>query len=558
MPLNPYQNIERLKKSDQITISGRQISFGNCATWSLTLLTFASSCNNSVKLPPADSSGRPNIIFIMSDDHAYQAISCYGSKIIQTPNIDRIAREGVIFQNSFVTNSICAPSRAVMLTGKYSHMNGLRDNQDVFNSKQQTYPALLRKAGYFTAMIGKWHLKNLPEGFDYWNVLPDQGDYYNPDFIGMNGDTVKYKGYATDLITDMVIEQLDKRNKNKPFCILYHNKAPHRNWMPAIRHLGAFSDSVFKLPETFYDDYSNRSSAAAEQDMRIEDMFLSMDMKLMPGYYAKDTNSGGNPEFDPVAEWSREYNRLSPEEKKEWDAYYLPVNEEFKSSGLKGKALIEWKYSRYMEDYLGTLLSVDENIGRLLDYLDKNGLAGNTILVYTSDQGFYLGEHGWYDKRFMYEQSLRMPLVMRYPKEIKAGQVNHDMVLNLDFAPTFLDFAGVEIPGDIQGNSFRKLITEDKHSNWRNSIYYHYYEFPQGWHSVKRHYGIRTEKYKLIHFYNDINEWELFDLENDSLEINNLYQEPGYAAVVVNLKQQLDSLRSFYGDTLINSNDNFY
>jgi arylsulfatase A-like enzyme len=491
-------------------------------------------------LPP------PNIVFIMTDDHALEAISVYGSRLVQTPNIDRIAREGVLFKNSFVTNSICAPSRAVLLTGKYSHLNGLRDNRDHFDGAQQTFPKLLQEAGYRTAIIGKWHLKTAPTGFDYWNILNDQGEYYNPQMI-KNGDTLLYSGYTTDLITDLSLEWLEQRDTSRPFCLLYHHKAPHRNWMPNTKHLHLFQEDL-PLPETFWDDYATRSAAAREQDMRIEDMFMSMDMKLMPEDFGGiDPGSGGaGPGFNPVNNWLNDYRRLTPEQKAAWDAHYDEVRRDFREKRLSGKALAEWKYQRYIKDYLRCIVSVDENIGRLLDFLGQKGLSDNTIVIYTSDQGFYLGEHGWYDKRFMYEESLRMPLVLRYPAMIKPGAIIEAMALNLDFAPTFLDFAGVSVPEDMQGRSLRPLLIGATPADWRREMYYHYYEYPHGWHSVKRHEGIRDQRYKLIHFYHDIDAWELYDLDKDPTEVNNVYDQPEYAAVTAGLKVKLDSLRAHF------------
>ena len=494
----------------------------------------------------SSSNKRPNIIFIMSDDHAEQAISCYGSKLIQTPNIDRIANEGIQFNNSFVTNSICAPCRAVLLTGKYSHVNGLKDNRDTFDGSQQTFPKLLQKAGYQTAIIGKWHLKSTPTGFDVWKILRGQGQYYNPTFYDQNEEK-QVDGYVTDIITDIAIDVLENREKNKPFCLLVHNKAPHRNWMPNLKYLKEYENVELPLPETFYDDYSTRSAAAKEADMRIENMFLGFDLKVNPNDFDKDTGSGGSGKVTGEKR-SGYLDRLTNEQKKTWDAHYDKISADYRKANRKGKELLKWKYQRYMKDYLRCILSVDENVGRLLNYLDESGLAENTIVVYTSDQGFYLGEHGWYDKRFMYEESLSMPLVMRYPKEIKSGQVSDDMVLNLDFASTFLDYAGVDIPADLQGESFRSLAQGKNPADWRTSMYYHYYEYPHGWHSVKRHYGIRTERYKLIHFYNDIDAWELYDLKKDPHELNNVYDSSEYAKLVKELKEELDRLRDKYGD----------
>ena len=439
---------------------------------------------------------RPNILFIMSDDHAEAAISAYGSELIETPNIDRIAREGVLFRNSFVTNSICAPSRAVLLTGKYSHENGLRDNRDTFDGSQMTFPKLLQEAGYETAIVGKWHLKSQPTGFDDWRILIGQGQYYNPVFLE-NGVEVAHTGYVTDLITDFALDFMTGRDTSKPFALLYHHKAPHRNWMPSLKHLEMYQDRDLPVPETFYDDYAGRP-AAAGQDMRIADMWLSVDMKLHEESYGDETGTGGNAEFDPTQSWKDTYARLTDEQRTRWDAHYGPINDAFRESPPEGRELAEWKYQRYMKDYLRCVASVDDNIGRVLDYLDDAGLTDNTIVIYTSDQGFYLGEHGWYDKRFMYEESLSMPLVMRYPGEIEAGRVAEDLVLNLDFAPTLLDYAGVDVPSAMQGRSLRNLARGTRDSVLRDAFYYHYYEFPHGWHRVQKHYGVRTDRHKLI------------------------------------------------------------
>ncbi len=472
---------------------------------------------------------QPNIIFIMSDDHAERAISSYDSTLVMTPNIDRLANEGIRFENSYVTNSICAPSRAVLLTGKYSHINGKRDNRDVFNPDQMTFPKLLQEVGYQTAVIGKWHLKSLPQGFDLWKVLKGQGRYYNPVFYEQ-GDTVTYEGYTTDIITDLALDFLDKRDKDRPFCLLFHHKAPHRNWMPAPRHIGMFKDRKFVLPETFYDDYKTRELTAGTQDMEVKNMYQGYDMKIhfLEGEREPYSGGGKSRNFDGTNSWKNVYNALTPEQKEVFDSYYDKVNEEFRNSDLSGKELEEWKYQRYMEDYLACIVAVDENIGRVLDYLDKNHLDENTIVVYTSDQGFYLGEHGWFDKRFMYEESFKSPLLIRYPKKIKGARVEDKFVMNLDFAPTFLDYAGVEIPEDVQGSSLRSIF-EEKDENWRQSVYYHYYAYP-AWHDVPKHDGIRNKKYKLIHYY-EINVWELFDLENDPHELNNVYDDDEYAHV---------------------------
>ncbi|PXY01224.1 sulfatase [Marinifilum breve] len=489
---------------------------------------------------------RPNIIFIMSDDHAYQAIGAYGSKMNETPNIDRLANEGMRFDKAFVTNSICSPSRAVVLTGKHSHLNGVRDNINVFDSTQQTYPKLLQKAGYETAVIGKWHLKSQPTGFDYWKVLPDQGHYYNPDFRTPEG-IVQEQGYVTDIITDMALEWLDvKRDKAKPFMMMYHHKAPHREWLPAMEHLTDFKADLIAEPESLFDDYKGRGRAAKEAEMKISDhMGLSNDNKMDP----KIVKSLGFEQFMGWYEGAYRNNlaRMTEKEKAAWNKVYGPINRDFEKNTPRGKDLIRWKYQRYMQDYLACIKSVDENIGRVLDYLEERGLAENTIVVYTSDQGFYLGEHGWFDKRFMYEESFRTPLLVRWPRMIKSGTVNSDLVQNLDFAETFLDAAGVEIPKDMQGKSMLPLF-EGNNQNWRDAVYYHYWEYP-GIHAVKRHYGLRTKTHKLIHFYYDIDEWELYDLEKDPNEMMNLIDDPSYELVKQDLIKKLENLRKQYHDT---------
>jgi len=465
---------------------------------------------------------QPNIIFIMTDDHASHAMSCYGSKINKTPNLDRIANEGMRFDNSFCTNSICAPCRAVILTGKHSHLNGVIDNAKNFDGSQQTFPKLLQKAGYQTAIIGKWHLKTDPTGFDYWNILPGQGLYYNPAMIEM-GVQKKYTGYVTDIITDHALKWLKECDPEKPFCLMYHHKAPHREWEPGPKHLTMYDDVTIPEPETLFDDYSGRGRAAKEQDMSIEKTMTDRDLKLVAP------------------------KNLTPEQEKLWDAAYEPKNKAFEQANLQGKDLVRWKYQRYIKDYLRCIASVDDNVGRLLDYLDASGLADNTVVFYTSDQGFYLGDHGWFDKRFMYEESLRMPLLIRYPKQIKPGSVNSDLVQNLDFAPSFLDFAGLDAPPDMQGRSLRRLLQGKTPDDWRTSIYYHYYEYPAV-HSVKRHYGVRTKQYKLIHFYNDIDEWELYDLKKDPHELKSVYSDPAYTDIVKELTAELKRLRTLYKD----------
>lgn len=491
-------------------------------------------------------SKRPNIIFIMSDDHAYQAISAYGSNLIQTPNIDRLADEGMRFDHAYVTNSICAPSRAVILTGKFSHINGVTDNIDAFDSSQVTFTKLLQKNGYQTAIVGKWHLKSAPTGFDYWKVLPDQGNYYQPEFRTPEG-IVKEQGYVTDVITNEAIKYLDTiRDKSKPFVLMYQHKAPHREWWPAMEDIKAFKDHKIPEPTTLFDDYEGRGSAAKEAEMLISThMGLTNDNKIHPDIATRHGFVSFMNWYDRVH--LSQYNRLTEKEKKKWDEVYGPINEDFDKNTPEGRELTRWKYQRYMQDYLGSIKSVDRNVGRLLDYLDSNGLAENTIVVYTSDQGFYLGEHGWFDKRFMYEESFRTPLIVRWPGKIAPNQSNKYLVQNLDFAPTFLTAAGVDVPDEMQGESMLPLF-EGKDEQWRDALYYHYYEYP-GFHMVKRHYGVKTNRYKLIHFYYDIDEWELYDLEKDPSEMQNVYNDPEYADVREQLHKKLDELRTKYKDS---------
>lgn len=482
-----------------------------------------------------------NILYIMSDDHSYQTISAYNDSYIETPNIDRIARDGARFTNSFVANSISGPSRACLLTGKHSHKNGFTDNTQQFDGNQQTFPKLLQQAGYQTAVIGKWHLTSEPTGFDYWNILTGQGDYYNPNFID-NGEKKQIQGYVTNITTDLALDWLEnKRDKNKPFCLLLHHKAPHRTWMPDTCDLDLYDDVVYPVPETFYDQYDGRI-AAAEQEMSImKDMDLIYDLKMADA--ENEIHTAG------LEQAGRNiYKRMTPEQKAAWDKHYVPVIQKFKEQKPEGKELAEWKYQRYMHDYMRVIHSVDRNVGRVLDYIEKNGLLDNTLIIYTSDQGFYMGEHGWFDKRFMYEESFRTPLLARLPGGMK-GDIP-EMVQNIDHAATFLQLAGVEIPEDIQGESYLSLLKGEKPKDWRKSLYYHFYEYP-GEHAVKRHYGIRTERYKLIHFYHDIDAWELYDLQEDPSEMNNIYGDEKYADLVDSLKVELRKLQEQYDDPIV-------
>ncbi|WP_262247916.1 sulfatase family protein [Parapedobacter soli] len=497
---------------------------------------------------------RPNIVYIMSDDHGYQAVGAYGYGMNKTPNIDRIAAEGVLFTRATVTNSLCAPSRAVLLTGKHSFINGKVDNVAKFDWEQDNFPKLLRQAGYQTAMVGKIHMDGLPQGFDYSAVVPGQGHYYNPDFI-VNGEKERMHGYVTDITTDLALEWLEGRDKDKPFCLLFHQKAPHREWLAAERHYKEYAKMRFPEPETLFDDYEGRGTAAKSAEMNIlKDMNWAGDSKVKPELM-DELGIPSTLDWDKDA-YNNNLGRMDSAQRAAWDAVYDPINEDFKKRypSMSQEDLMRWRYQRYMQDYLATIAAVDDGVGRVLDYLKEHGLEENTIVVYTSDQGFYMGEHGWFDKRFMYEESLKTPLMIRYPKEIKAGTESDALVQNLDFAPTFLDYAGVEVPTDMQGESFRQLVS-GKTDDWRDAIYYTYYEYPSI-HMVKRHYGIRTDRYKLIHFYYDIDEWELYDLEKDPKEMHNVYGDPSYADIREELHKKLDETRKKYKDS--DENDQKY
>lgn len=493
---------------------------------------------------------RPNIIFIMSDDHAYQAISAYDTRLIQTPNIDRIAKMGMLFTNACVTNSICAPSRATILTGKHSHLNGKIDNHFPFDTTNITFPQILQNSGYQTAMFGKLHFGNSPKGFDQFKILPGQGSYYNPDFITKNEGTIKVEGYVTDIVTDMTLDWLqNERKADQPFMLMYLHKAPHREWLMAERHMAEFTKKTFPEPATLFDDYSGRGSAAKEAEMNLlKHMNWAGDSKIYPDVMAEmgiPDESG----WDKGA-FEREVGRLSPEQRANWDKAYMKVNEDFKKAfpTMTEKEKMQWRYQRYMQDYLGTIAAVDENVGRVLDYLEANGLMENTIIVYTSDQGFYLGEHGWFDKRFIYNESFKTPLLVSWPGKIKPGTKSDEMVQNLDFAQTFLEAAGIPAPSDMQGESLMPLLTGNNEKWTRDAVYYHYYEYPAV-HMVKRHYAIVTKEYKLVHYYFDVDEWELIDRLHDPNEMKNVYDDPAYAEVKKQLHTQLEQLRKKYGDS---------
>ena len=486
--------------------------------WNLTALGFL------LLVGLSQAGERPNILFIFCDDHATQAISAYGGPlagIAPTPNIDQISEEGMLFRKCYVTNSICGPSRAVVLTGKYSHLNGFRSNGDTFDGSQETVPKLLGAAGYQTAIVGKWHLKSEPTGFDHFEVLKGQGQYYNPGLL-TNGEMVNHKGYTTDIITDQSLKWLEQRDPDKPFFLMSQHKAPHGRWEPALRHLEYLEDVEVPEPSTLFDDYAGRSKAASGHEMGIADDMG--DHRLMLKYSSKFT----------------------PAQFEKFDGFFRPKNEAFLAANLEGKDRMRWHYQRYIKNYLRCVKAVDENVGRLLEYLDENGLAENTIVIYSSDQGFYLGEHGWFDKRWMYEESFRTPLLVRWPGVVAKGVVNdRDLVSNLDFASTFLEAAATAIPDDIQGESLVPVLTGETPDDWRTSHYYHYYE--SGGHGVPVHFGVTDGRYKLIRFpEKEIDDWELFDLQADPLELESRYGDPALEEVQNGLKKELIRLRRQY------------
>jgi len=486
---------------------------------------------------------RPNIVFIFSDDHALQAIGAYGSKVNRTPHIDRLAHEGALYVNSFCANSICGPSRACILTGKHSHLNGFLRNGDRFDGEQTTFPKILSNAGYHTAMIGKWHLGTNPTGFDYWEILPGQGSYYNPDFIQMDGSRKRYQGYCTDQITDLAINWMEEqKDSDKPFLLMCQHKAPHRNWSPHPRHFGKYPMGTIPEPDSLFDDYAGRSALLKENEMTLKDHF----------HWGHDSKFHGDnlftQHFGPLG--NGEYRRMDPEQKATWDAYYEPQNQAFiqkmKDGELSEKEITQWKYQRYMHDYLGSVQAVDDSVGRILDYLDQNQLSENTIVIYSSDQGFYLGEHGWYDKRWMFEESLKMPFLVRWPGKIKPGPRSQALIQNIDYGPTFLDIAGADIPEAMQGRSLKPLFENGggRTPDWRDAIYYAYYE-NAAVHAVPIHDGIRTARHKLMYFPRN-GEWNLFDLITDPHEMKSVHQETAYAPIMKALQQRYQDMKGFY------------
>lgn len=555
-----------------------------------SLLSFAAlSCiaaTAQAQQKAAAATQRPNIVYIMCDDHAFQCISAYGgpiSKLAPTPNIDRIAERGMRFDRAFVENSLSTPSRACLMTGLYSNQNGQRQLGEGIDTTRTFFTEQLQQAGYQTAVVGKWHMGCDPKGFDYYHIYNDQGQYYNPQYRGTDtdGKYIVEEGYSTDLTTDHALSFIEHRDTNKPFCLLLHHKAPHRNWLANTKYFGMYDNVTFPMPETFYDDYETRGSAVRTQKMSVtKDMRWEQDFKVPEMLDTANADS-----WDSYLSLMNEVNRMNPEQRIAWGKYYFPRNRRLLEARLTGKELDEWKYRNYIRDYMSVIKSVDESVGRVLDYLDSHGLTDNTIIVYTSDQGFYMGEHGWFDKRFMYEESLRTPLLIAYPGHIQPGSVCNKLVQNIDYAPTFLDLAGISKPKELPGRSLTPLFKAgDKVKGWRNSIYYHYYDYPT-YHMVRKQDGVRTDRYKLVHFYgaggldavkenkyqrqpgtrehgcmtylnslgyfepkdSAVNYNELYDLQADPHELNNLYGKPGYEKITKQLQKQLTDYRKSIG-----------
>ncbi|MFT5731974.1 MAG: arylsulfatase A-like enzyme [Planctomycetota bacterium] len=492
--------------------------------------------------PAATETRRPNILFIFSDDHATDAIGAYGGRLAgvdPTPRIDELSRSGTLFQRSYCTNSICGPSRAVILTSKHSHLNGFRQNGNRFNGDQQTFPKLLQAGGYSTAMIGKWHLNTDPQGFDHWDVLPGQGAYYNPVLVNPEGKRT-VEGHCTDIVTDLALDWLDEQTSespDKPWLLMCQHKAPHRTWMPAARHLDLWADEDLPVPATLFDKHEDNASGANASEMGIDEH-----MEIFYDLFVTDNESQppkGGRALD--ASGFRNLARMTPEQRGAWDAAFQPRNAAFLEANLTGEDLVRWKYQRYVKNYLRCVRGVDESVGALLDWLEETGQADNTIVVYSSDQGFYLGDHGWFDKRWMYDESLEMPLIVRWPGVTVPGTTSNALVQNLDYAPTLLDAAGVDVPDDMQGTSLRPVLAGAQPEGWRDAIYYRYFEFP-GPHAVPRHYGIRTERYKLMYFH-ELDEWEFYDLQEDPDELANLFGQPGYQNEIAKLSLRLGELK---------------
>jgi len=510
----------------------------NC-TCSSFVAQFVSAILVAVALIPqsaqAEKASQPNIVFIFSDDHSLQTIGAYGWRLSEfckqqnvTPNIDRLAASGGLFVNSFCGNSLCSPSRAAILTGLHSHSNGVMLLDKPITPGVWTFPGNMRDAGYQSALIGKWHLASTRPTTDYWRILPGQGSYWHPDFIGPEGKS-RLVGYTTDILADMGLDWLEHRDRSKPFLLMLHHKAPHRPWVPPPRYYKWLVDTQIPEPETLFDDYSGRASPAHNQKMEIANhMTLSEDLKL------------------PVAGKSPgENSRMNDSERAEWQVAFGPRNEAFAKANLTGRELTRWKYQEYMKDYLRCIKAVDDSVGRVMEYLKVNGLDKNTIVIYSSDQGFYNGEHGWFDKRWIYEESIHMPFIVRWPGVVKPGTRFTSMIQNIDYAPTFLDIAGGKIPEGLHGRSFAPILRGETPANWRKSVYYHYYD---GGHSVAKHYGVRTDRYTLAYFY-QTDEWELYDLQKDPQQMRSVYADPAYTKTVTELKAELARLRKQYKDS---------
>jgi len=489
---------------------------------------------------------QPNIIYIMSDDHDADAINAYNNKFIATPNMDRIAKEGMRFTNCFVGNSICSPVRATVLTGQHSHLNGIKDNRTPFDGSKITLPKLLKDAGYQTVLVGKWHLHSLPTGFDYWTVLPGQGLYYSPRLINMNNDTIRYNEYATSLITKQTLTWLkEKRDPSKPFFIMMHHKAPHRNWVPELKWLQVFSKKKFPEPPTLYADTIGRGAAFKHQRMSIlKDMTLCTDLKIDPQYIINIPHL--KPDSNEIRSYHAFMNGIPEGQRIKMKAIFSQRGIMLQRLKPTGRELLKLKYQWYMQDYLACVASIDESVGQVLKYLDETGLSENTMVVYTSDQGFYMGENGWFDKRFMYDVSMNTPLLVRWKGKIKAGSVSTSLVQNIDFAPTMLDVAGVKAPDWMQGLSLKPILTGKQNELERKELYYRYYEYPID-HYVIPHLGIREKQYKLIYFYT-ANEWELYDMKADPQEQKNLIKIPKYQAEINRMKMKLVEAKNKYKD----------
>ena len=523
----------------------RSVSFAVlCVSVTPWVLLLGLACGGPLRAQePTPAVRRPNILFVFTDDHAAHAISAYGSQINRTPNLDRIAHDGVLFRNNFCGNALCGPSRATILTGAHSHGNGFMRNGNVFDGTQTTFAQLLHDAGYQTAILGKWHLGSDPQGFDTWRILPGQGQYYNPDFLSPDGQQ-RIEGHVTDLTTDLALDWLERRDADRPFVLMCQYKAPHRNWMPAIADLGLYRDGDIAEPATLFDDYQGRGPAAVTEMTVANHLWLHYDLLVAPTAEEQKKLTGED------RAWPVLRKRMTEAQRQAWDAAFAEEDAAFRAHPPTGKELVRWQYQRYIKNYLRCVAGVDRNVGRLLDWLDAHpDVKRDTVVVYSSDQGFFLGDHGWYDKRWIYEQSLRMPLLVAWPEHFPAGREVQALTQNIDFAPTFLDLAGVAVPATMQGKSLVPLLRGETPADWREAIYYHYYE-SQATHNVAAHYGLRTSRYKLAYFYEpQWQRWELYDLASDPDELDNLAGKPDAAPLLAKLQQQLRELRASYGDS---------